>query len=263
MGRQARRLSESGMYHVIFRGVSRQNIFEEESDYEKMAEIITKVKKSMSFEIFAYCFMSNHVHLFLKEKEMGQISKIMAKILSHYATWYNIKYLRTGILFENRYKSEPVEDVRYFLGLARYIHQNPKKAGITEDIGDYLYSSYNEYVEKESKFKLADTYLLLDMLSKNKDKAIEEFAEYSNFLEEDNYEISTSKSHDSAYIRRQIMSVIDGKEPHTIKTLPKEERDMIVYRLVNELNISKSALERATGISRGTIIRIVGKWNKK
>lgn len=263
MGRQARRLSESGVYHIMYRGISRQNIFEEEADYEKMAEIIAKVKRDMSFEIYAYCFMSNHVHLFLKEKEMGEISKIMAKVLSHYATWYNIKYLRTGILFENRYKSEPVEDERYFLGLARYIHQNPIKAGITETIEEYAYSSYNEYVAKRSRFKLADTYLLLEMLSKKKDKAIEKFEEYSNFLEEDNYEISTSKSHDSAYIRRQIMSVIDGKEPYTIKGLPKEERNEIICRLVNELGISKSALERATGISRGTIIRIVEKWNRK
>ena len=43
------------------------------------------------------------------------------KNLSHYATWFNVKYLRSGSLFSNRYKSEPVEDERYFLGLTRYI----------------------------------------------------------------------------------------------------------------------------------------------
>ena len=78
----------------------------------------------MECDIYAYCLMSNHVHLFLKEKCMGDISRIMHKILTHYARWYNIKYLRTGILFENRYKSEPIEDERYYLGLIRYIHQN-------------------------------------------------------------------------------------------------------------------------------------------
>ncbi len=242
MGRQPRKLSETGLYHIIFRGISRQNIFEEDADYIKLAEIIKKVKVEMDVEIYAYCFMSNHVHLFLKENELGQVSKIMTKILSHYATWYNIKYLRTGTLFGSRYKSEPVEDERYFWGLARYIHQNPIKAGITEQVGDYPYSSYNEYAEKESKLKIADTHFLLEMLSEIREKAVEQFKEFHNFIEEDSYEISNSQKRDSAYIRRQIMSMIDGMEPQIIRDLPKAERDEIIRRLVIEHRISKSAL---------------------
>ena len=90
MGRQARQISQTGLYHVIFRGISRQNIFEEESDYEKLKEIIIKVKEETKMKVYGYCFMSNHVHLLIKEEQMGQISKIMTKILSHYATLYNI-----------------------------------------------------------------------------------------------------------------------------------------------------------------------------
>ena len=66
MSRQARKLSQSGLYHIIFRGISRQNIFEEEHDYLKLKEIIKKVKTEMQFELYAYCFMTNHVHLFIK-----------------------------------------------------------------------------------------------------------------------------------------------------------------------------------------------------
>ena len=74
----------------------------------------------------------------------------MTKILSHYATWFNIKYLRSGALFANRYKSEPVEDERYYLGLIRYIHQNPLKAHMVNSIGAYPYSSYHEYLSNIS-----------------------------------------------------------------------------------------------------------------
>ena len=119
VSRQKRQLSQSGLYHIIFRGISRQNIFEEAADYVKLKEIIQKVLKETKAEIYAYCFMTNHVHLFLKENTLGDVSKIMTKILSHYATWFNIKYLRSGALFSNRYKSEPIEDERYYLGLIR------------------------------------------------------------------------------------------------------------------------------------------------
>ena len=77
MSRQKRKISQSGLYHIIFRGISRQNIFEEDSDYLKLKEIIKKVKTEMKAELYAYCFMTNHVHLFIKENNTGDISKIL------------------------------------------------------------------------------------------------------------------------------------------------------------------------------------------
>ena len=98
MSRLARAISESGVYHILFRGVNQQNIFEEATDYDKLKEIISAVKKDLKFEIYAYCFMSNHVHIVLKEKSFGDISLIMKRILTKYARWYNIKYGRSGAL---------------------------------------------------------------------------------------------------------------------------------------------------------------------
>ncbi len=69
--RQARRLIKTGLYHVIFRGISR---LEETSDYEKLKEIITNVKQETDIKIYAYCFMSNHVHLFLNEIEVNVLN---------------------------------------------------------------------------------------------------------------------------------------------------------------------------------------------
>ena len=77
MAREARRLSETGIYHIIFRGVNRYDIFEEDKDYEKILEIISDLKEEMKFEIYAYCLMSNHVHLIINEVNMGDISLIM------------------------------------------------------------------------------------------------------------------------------------------------------------------------------------------
>ena len=253
MSRVARRLSETGMYHIIFRGINRQNIFEEPVDYEKMKEILRRVKTEMEYEMYAYCLMTNHVHLFIKEKNVGEISKIMTKILSHYATWFNKKYDRSGALFSNRYKSEPVEDDRYFIGLTRYIHQNPVKAGMTKTVSGYYYSSYSEYVNSHED--LINIDFMLEMLHEDRDTAIKQFKEINSKQEKEVFEITDSRKNSTA-IRRLIITESEGLEPEKIKALESNIRDALIRRLVLEKGISKSALGRATGISRSTIIRV-------
>jgi len=63
MSRRTREISQTEMYHIISRGICRQNIFEESKDYIKILEIIKQVKTEMKYELYAYCLMSNHVHL--------------------------------------------------------------------------------------------------------------------------------------------------------------------------------------------------------
>ena len=60
--------------------------------------------------------------------------------------WYNWKYGRVGHLFQDRFKSEPIETDEYFLTVLRYIHQNPLKANMCKKLEDYAYSSYKDYV---------------------------------------------------------------------------------------------------------------------
>lgn len=254
MSRQKRQLSQNGLYHIIFRGISKQNIFEEAGDYAKLKEIMKKALNETNAEIYAYCFMTNHAHLFLKENNLGDISKIMTKILSHYATWFNIKYLRSGPLFDNRYKSEPVEDERYYLGLVRYIHQNPLKANIVDTLDKYPYSSYCEYINNKPEMSNID--FTLDMLCEHRETAIAEFVELHNNDTGETFEISNSQRKSPEQIRRIIKTQTGGKEPWTIRDLHKEERNLLIRKLVFEKKIPKSALERATGMSRGTIIRI-------
>jgi len=254
MSRQARKLSQTGLYHIIFKGIGSQNIFEAPADYKKLREILVRVKEETEFELYAYCFMTNHVHLVIKEKEIGEISKIMTKILSHYATWFNRKYEREGALFANRYKSEPVEDERYYFSLIRYVHQNPLKAGMVESIRKYPHSSYSEYAKNEGD--ITDIDFLLDMLDVDRKKAIEQFVEFNESADNEDFEITESVRPSSAQVRRTIMSYLDGKEPASIKIMNKSDRDRIIKELVQEVGISKSALERAIGISRVTIAGI-------
>ena len=145
MSRQARKPSESGIYHVMLRGINKQQIFIDEEDYEKFLWVLKDTKEISEYKLYAYCLMDNHIHLLIKvEKEPLHI--IFKRIGNRFVYWYNAKYQRIGHLFQDRYKSEAVENEEYFLTVLRYIHQNPLKAGICENVSDYKYSSYNEYL---------------------------------------------------------------------------------------------------------------------
>ena len=84
MARQARRISNTGLYHIIFRGVNHCNLFEEYKDYEKLLGILANVKSDLGYKIHAYCLMSNHVHLFVQEQSPADIVLIMKKVLGTY-----------------------------------------------------------------------------------------------------------------------------------------------------------------------------------
>ena len=252
MTRQPRALSDSGLYHIVFRGVNYENIFESEADYDYIHKTIQVVKNELGFELYAYCYMNNHVHLLIKEKKMGAISLIMQKILTRYAMYYNIKYERSGSLIGSRYKSKPVEKERYLLPLISYIHRNPVESGMVYRVEDYKYSSYKAYLDKRDE--LVDTGFLFDIIDIKqylqlhlKDK--EGFGEY--------VEGARSKKRTEGDIRRIIMEHIGGMEPHQLKNRNNCERDKILRRLRN-VGLSIREIERATGISRG-VIAVVNK----
>jgi len=130
MARQIRKKSGTGIYHVMLRGINRQDIFEDDEDYLQMVSILRgqserydeKGLRLSSFCIFyAYCLMSNHLHLLIQERE-DSVSNIVKRIGVTYAHYFNKKYERNGHLFQDRFRSEPVDNIEYFVTLLRYIH---------------------------------------------------------------------------------------------------------------------------------------------
>lgn len=113
------------------------------------------------FELFAYCLMGNHIHLLLKEGAES-LEQIFKRLCGRFVYWYNIKYQRVGHLFQDRFKSEPVDSEKYFLAVLRYIHQNPVKAGMCKRVEGYSYSSYLEYIKDG---KLVDTDYAFTLVS--------------------------------------------------------------------------------------------------
>lgn len=155
----------------MLRGVNRQTIFEEEEDRIIFLEILKKYKNISKYQLYSYCLMDNHVHLLLKELE-EPLSVTIKRISSSYVYWYNHKYNRSGHLYQERYKSEPVENDAYFLTVLRYIHQNPLKAGLANSVWDSEWTSIQEYVRQKD---IIDIEVGLRLFSTNSSKAIQIF----------------------------------------------------------------------------------------
>ena len=93
MPRHARRKSESGIYHVMLRGVNQQQIFEDQEDFEKFLQVLSDCKAVSEYKLFAYCLMGNHIHLLVQEGK-ETIDQLMKRVATRFVYWYNIKYQR-------------------------------------------------------------------------------------------------------------------------------------------------------------------------
>jgi putative transposase len=250
--RVARKLSNSGMYHVMVRGINRQDVFLDTEDVVRYLQTLQELKKDSSFSLYAYCFMSNHVHLLIKEGSIP-LGLLMRRLGSSYVFWYNRKYDRIGYLFQDRYKSEAVEDESYFLTVLRYIHQNPIKAGIIKTISSYPWSSYPEYLSGEG---FADIEVPLTMLHTDPKKAIKAFIDFHKLINDDKcIEIDTKHLLSDQEAENIIIKLCCLKKASDLKHMEKLARDVFVKQLKGRHDLSTRQLERLTGIGRNAINR--------
>lgn len=154
MPRVSRKISASGCYHVIIRGVNRQEIFLDDRDREKFLDAVARFAGELEIALIAYCLMDNHVHLLMNAGERAGL--FVKKLASSYVFYFNRKYERVGHLFQDRFRSEAVDTEAYLLTVARYILQNPAKAGLC-GAAEYAWSSWQEAATGEG---LCDTSLL-------------------------------------------------------------------------------------------------------
>ncbi len=262
MPRKARNYSEIKVYHIIIRGVDKQNIFYEDKDKYNFLKIIRNTKEKYNYEIYAYCLMDNHVHMVIYDKE-NQLSKIMQSIEISYVIYFNSKYERVGHLFQNRFLSKKIENQNYLMQVCRYIHQNPLKSGICKT-EEYKWSSYDEYVKKD---KIINSQMILEFFSENYEEAKKMFikfhnlnlnldkkTEFKNMLDYEIYE-SLNDSEATKYIC-DFWKIDDVRE---ILEYNKEIRDKFLADLGEIKLISIRQMSRILRINRKIIERAIKK----
>lgn len=255
MPRKPRKLSSTGIYHVVLRSVNQHIIFEEDSDYQKYLYILSDCKDKYDIDILAYCLMDNHIHLLIYSP-LQNISRFFQSLGTRFARWYNDKYERYGHLFQERFHSNVIEsDSHYFAALV-YIHNNPVKAGICRFPSEYRWSSYLAFFGQRKMLVNVDfSYqifgskesLLKDFAKKEMDSEIE------TYFETDHPTIRRYLSDDKAL--EIFYSITNLSNTSETVHLPKTQRNIFIKLLI-ENGLSKCQVARLMDVSVTTIKRI-------
>lgn len=135
MPRQARLDYPGCLHHLINRGIERRKIFVDSQDYETFLDTLGAVILKGKHHCYGWALMPNHFHLLVKTGEES-ISRTMSRLLTRYAVTFNKRHRRSGVLFQNRFKSIVCDEESYFKELVAYIHLNPLRAGLVKDMGE-------------------------------------------------------------------------------------------------------------------------------
>ncbi len=128
--------------HVIQRGINRQPVFFDETDYRRYLDDLREVSNKVGCRIHCFVLMPNHVHLLVTPVKSKGISRLMQGLGRRYVVYINQTYRRTGTLWEGRYRAGLVGTDDYLLTCMRYVELNPVRAGMVGHPTDYRWSSY-------------------------------------------------------------------------------------------------------------------------
>lgn len=171
MPRPPRRESESGVHHVMNRGVDRQPIFTCDSDRLDFGDQLAWMHDELGVDVLAYCLMTNHYHLVLRA-EHGSLSEAMHHLGSVYAHRHNARSGRIGPVFNARFHSIPVEDDAYLLAATRYVHLNALDVAGVDHPADYRWSSYRTYLGLRPAPAFLDTSLVSGLLGDSVERLV-------------------------------------------------------------------------------------------
>lgn len=164
MPRKARIDAPGALHHIIVRGIARKKIYDDDIDRDFFVDRMGIVLADTKTSCFAWALIPNHFHLLLKTGDTP-IATVMKRLLTGYAMQYNRRHRRHGHLFQNRYKSILCQEDAYLLELVRYIHLNPLRAKLVEDINGlakYRYGGHSVLMGK-TKAEWQDTRYILGL----------------------------------------------------------------------------------------------------
>ena len=241
MSRHSRIKSKTNIYHVMSRGLNKHLLFDDEEDYLRYLQLLDDIKKEYRIKIYAYCLMSNHVHIIIKDDE-EMISTAMRMLNSRYAMYYNKKNNRVGYVFSDRFKSEAIETKEYLMKCIRYIHQNPVKENICKKTYNYKFSSIHAYRrDKGNLYHIVEKPSIFNKLNK------EEFLKWNEAPTSDKcMDIANNKLSDKEVIA-ELLKVANVKKVNEFRNMEEPIKMIVILKLIDK-GIPMMQLSRITGI---------------
>ena len=225
MPRALRVLVEGGLYHVYNRFARGEEVFADPAEGVEFVELVRELKERDGFQVLAWSLLSNHYHLAIRTSAVP-LSRTMGALQGGFARAFNRRWRRSGPLWQSRYQTRLVESQEYVEGLIFYIHLNPVRAGLVDDLERYAFCGHREMMGKVSK-------PLLDV-----DEVLVSFGE-------------TTKTARRMYLKRLNAALAEEGRPELPERLPwwKPERELTPA--TGRAHID--ALGRSTGLERGRL----------
>ncbi|MBI4745526.1 MAG: transposase [Deltaproteobacteria bacterium] len=152
MPRISRGLADGFIYHVLNRGNGRQQVFNEDNEYECFIELMAEAKTMYEVRILAYCLMPNHFHLLLAPGKAEDMSKWMQWLMTSHVRRHHRNHRTSGHVWQGRFKSFIVQKDEHLLTVARYIEGNPVRARLVASAKDWIWSSHAERCKEPGNF---------------------------------------------------------------------------------------------------------------
>lgn len=132
--------------HILLESKPDLIVFNNNEKKSKFLEFISIAVKSTNVKLIAYCIMDSHAHLIIGNTNATELSSFMSHICISYAKYYNKNYKHSGKIFDGRYISQPIDDMRALVNCIYFVHSNPVIAGLCDKAIEYAYSSYEDYI---------------------------------------------------------------------------------------------------------------------
>lgn len=254
MPRIARKDINTKYLHIMLQGIEKRDIFKKAKyKYYYMKLLKTNLKIYSNINILAYCVMDNHIHLLIYCEDIGSLSKLMNKVNTAYALWYNKIQNRVGYVFRNRYTVQTIKNKQHLLNCLVYIHNNPVKANIVQNMKDYDFSSYNLYKNQKIEKKIIKLVFQSENYI-NQFNFIHETINYNKFKDIIDEEEKTDE--------KIILNIIDNfckNRNLSLEIIRKS--NMILLELVDKLkrqtNINNKEISEYLGIGKNRIKNII------
>ncbi|MBU4510858.1 transposase [bacterium] len=209
------------IYHIIGKGVEGTDIFTDDVDKNKFLQLLQKMVNFHKVHLFSYVLMDTHFHLLLKTEE-ANLSQAMQFLNSSYAHWFNIRHIRKGHLFQDRYKSHLVLNSLYLYSAASYISLNPVEAGLVNSPEEYPWSSFQYFLSTQNQSKNVPPWLNIRELLKLCQTSPENFI---NFVKENIQKDDPENILQNA--TKIISNQTQNKSPRNIENILKKTKEQI------------------------------------
>jgi len=232
---------KNAIYHIISKGIEGIDIFNDDADRNKFLQLLQKMVNFHKVHLFSYVLMDTHFHLLLKTEE-ANLSQAMQLLNSSYAHWFNIRHIRKGHLFQDRYKSHIVLNSLYLYSVASYINLNPVEAGLVDSPEEYPWSSFQYFLSTKNQIKNVPPWLNIRELVTLCQTSPENFINFvkKNIQKDDPEKILQD-------VTKTTSNQIQNKSPGNIKNILRKAReqigdietnrrlkDLLVYLLIKE-----------------------------